>query len=123
MKTLQELYNEVIASEELKKEFLEAGKNGKAEEFIKAHGCDATLDEIKAFLENLTKTDKELSADELENVAGGSCNEKTWIETGISVFSVGIFCAFGAFISATGEITHVGRESEEEGRLCNENKK
>ena len=55
MKTLQELYNEVIASDELKKEFLEAGKNGKAEEFIKVHGCDATLDEIKAFLENLTK--------------------------------------------------------------------
>ena len=56
MKTLQELYNEVIQSDELKKEFLEAGKNGKAEEFIKAHGCDATLDEIKAFLENLTKS-------------------------------------------------------------------
>ena len=123
MKTLQELYNEVIASEELKKEFLEAGKNGKAEEFIKAHGCDATLDEIKAFLENLTKTDKKLSAEELENVAGGGCNEKTLVETGCSIFSVGTFCAFGAIISAIGETTHVGRESEEEGRLCNENKK
>ena len=33
------------------KGIFEAGKNGKAEEFIKAHGCDATLDEIKAFLE------------------------------------------------------------------------
>ena len=74
MKTLQELYNEVIQSDELKKEFLETAKNGKAEDFIKAHGCDATLDEIKAFLEEQTKSDKELSADELENVAGGACN-------------------------------------------------
>ena len=65
MKTLQELYNEVIQSDELKKEFLEAGKNGKAEEFIKAHGCDATMDEIKVFLEEQAKADKELSAEEL----------------------------------------------------------
>ena len=123
MKTLQELYNEVIKSDELKKEFLEAGKNGKALDFIKEHGCDATADEIKAFLEEKAKADKELSADELENVAGGSCNEKTWSETGISIITLGTFCAFCALVSATGEITHVGRESEEEGRLCNENKK
>ena len=75
MKTLQELYNEVIQSDELKKEFLEAGKNGKVEEFIKNHGCDVTLDEIKDFLENLTKEDKELSVDELGNVAGGCGGE------------------------------------------------
>ena len=76
MKTLQELYNEVIQSDELKKKFLEAGKNGKAEEFIKAHGCDATMDEIKAFFKKQTKADKELSVDEFENVAGGTCNDE-----------------------------------------------
>ena len=120
MKTLQELYNEVIKSEELKKEFLEAGKNGKAEEFIKAHGCDATLDEIKAFLENLTKEDKALSADELENVAGGTCNDNTTYEAGYSVFTVGIFCAARAAMSAA--MGHVGQENDDEGRLCTEDK-
>ena len=99
MKTLQELYNEVIQSDELKKEFLEAGKNGKAEEFIKAHGCDATLDEIKAFLENLTKADKELSADELENVAGGTCNGATTIEALSSIVSAGGVCVLTVWFS------------------------
>jgi hypothetical protein len=118
MKTLQELYNEVIKSEELKKEFLEAGKNGKAEEFIKAHGCDATLDEIKAFLEEKAKADKELSADELENVAGGGCNGITSDETVTSIVSFGIACATTAVYSAiTG---HVGQETDSEGRLCSE---
>ena len=119
MKTLQELYNEVIASDELKKEFLEVGKNGKAEEFIKAHGCDATLDEIKVFLENLTKSDKELSTEELENVAGGACNDATGCEAVYSVLSLGMLCvgqAIGSLLSSDG---HVGQENDEEGRLCN----
>ena len=119
MKTLQELYNEVIQSDELKKEFLEAGKNGKAEEFIKAHGCDATLDEIKAFLENLTKSDKQLSADELENVAGGTCNDATGGEAVYSVLSFGVICAGKAIGSLLSSDRHVGQENDEEGRLCN----
>ena len=117
MKTLQELYNEVIASDELKKEFLEVGKNGKAEEFIKAHGCDATLDEIKVFLENLTKEDKALSADELENVAGGTCNDETRKEVGISIFSGGIVCATKALESCFDGSN--GQENENDGRICN----
>ena len=120
MKTLQELYNEVIASDELKKEFLEAGKNGKAQEFIKAHGCDATLDEIKAFLENLTKEDKALSADELENVAGGTCNDVTGSETVTSIFSAGVFCVLEVAVSAA--MGHVGQENDDEGRLCTKDK-
>ena len=119
MKTLQELYNEVIASDELKKEFLEAGKNGKAEEFIKAHGCDATMDEIKVFLEEQAKADKELSAEELENVAGGACNENTGAEVTYSIFSAGIFCAIAVLISAGNSDGHVGQENDGEGRLCN----
>ena len=48
MKTLQELYKEVIASDDLKKEFMEIvgdKENGekKVEEFLKKNGCDATL--------------------------------------------------------------------------------
>ena len=117
MKTLQELYNEVIQSDELKKEFLEAGKNGKAEEFIKAHGCNATLDEIKAFLEEQTKADKNLSADELENVAGGACNDETSLEVLGSISTLGFWCASYAINSAVNG--HVGQENDDEGRLCN----
>ena len=120
MKTLQELYNEVIQSDELKKEFLEAGKNGKAEEFIKVHGCDATLDEIKAFLEEQAKADKELSAEELENVAGGTCNDNTAYEMGYSIVTLGVWCAAKAATSAA--MGHVGQENDDEGRLCTEDK-
>ena len=117
MKTLQELYNEVIKSEELKKEFLEAGKNGKAEEFIKAHGCDATEAEIKAFLDNQAKADKELSVEELENAAGGTCNEATKSEIVTSIFSAGIVCATMAIESATKDSN--GQKNENDGRICN----
>ena len=113
MKTLQELYNEVLAREELKNEFLEAGKNGKALDFIKAHGCDATADEIKAFLEAQTQADKELSADELENVAGG-CNTATTTETVASITV--IFCIACLLKSATNDYDNIN--DDKKGRLC-----
>ena len=74
MKTLQELYKEVIASDELKKEFMEAAndeKNGQknVEEFLKNHGCDASFEELKAFFKE--KSEEELSEEELVAVAGG----------------------------------------------------
>ena len=72
MKTLQDLYTEIMASEELKKAFAQAAKDNKVADFLKAQGCDATEDEFKAFLVEKAKTDKALSEDELENVAGGS---------------------------------------------------
>ena len=116
MKTLQELYNEVIKSDELKKEFLEFGKNGKALDFIKAHGCDATEAEIKAFLEAQTKADKELSVEELENAAGGTCNSKTTGEFHFSIGTFGLGCAAIAIQSAIEG--HTGQKTDEEGRLC-----
>ena len=72
MKTLKELYNEVIKNDELNKEFLEAGKNGKIQEFLKAHGCDVSAEEINTFFDEQTHADKALSLDELEGVAGGN---------------------------------------------------
>ena len=35
MKTIQDLYNEVMANQELKAKFVEALKDGKQEEFLK----------------------------------------------------------------------------------------
>ena len=60
---------------------------------------------------------RELSDDELDNVAGGGRNEKTTGEAAYSLASLGIFCAINAIISAADG--HVGQQTEEEGRLCN----
>ena len=41
MKTMQELYSEIIASDERKKAFVEAMKEGKLGDFLQAHDCEA----------------------------------------------------------------------------------
>ena len=116
MKTLQEMYNEIMANKELKEQFIEAVKAGKQEEFLKAHGCEATLEEVKAFLEAKQKEDAPLSVDELENAAGGTCNQTTILEGMASIISAGTACGVMAAISAG--IGRVGQEKDDEGRLC-----
>ena len=124
MKTIQELYNEIMANQELKAQFIEAAKAGKQEAFLKEHGCEATLEDVKAFLEAKQQEDAPLSFDELENAAGGECNRNTGKETAISILSVGLGCALEVIRSVTGvveETHHVDQEKEGEGRLCNKN--
>ena len=116
MKTMQELYNEVMADKELKAQFVEAANAGKLEAFLKDHGCEATAEEVKAFLEAKANEDAPLSFDELENAAGGACNMTTTEESLFSVFTVGIACAARAIASAAGG--HVGQQSSLEGRIC-----
>ena len=113
MKTLQELYNEIIASEELRTAFAEAAKGGKALDFLKAQDCEVTAEELTAFLKSKTG---ELSDEELDNVAGGGCNDKTKRETLYSCVSLGIYCAEEAWHSALDG--HVGQKTGGEGRLC-----
>ena len=72
MKSLEELYKEVQENEELKKEFISAFKEGKVEEFLKAHDCDASASDVMAFL-NSTK-EETASEDDLAKVAGGGCS-------------------------------------------------
>lgn len=74
MKTVQELYSEIIASDELKKAFVEAMKASKLGDFLKAHGCEATEEEIQEFIEAKAAEDApiELSDEELMRVAGGT---------------------------------------------------
>ena len=50
MKTIQELYSEIMASQELKAQFIEASTTGRQAEFLKEHDCQATADEVLAFL-------------------------------------------------------------------------
>ena len=76
MKTLQDLYTEVMESNELKAAFVQATNDNKIADFLKAHGCEATEDDLKAFFEEKTKDDQPLSEDELENVAGGTAHRR-----------------------------------------------
>ncbi len=74
MKTLQELYKELAASADLRSACSQAIKAGKVPEFIKEHGCDATDEEVRAFL--MDPPSGELSDDELDSVAGGGCLDR-----------------------------------------------
>ena len=70
MKTLEELYKEVMANDELKKEFCSLLPE-EVEGFAEKHGCKATLDEVKAFLIEKSKAEGEVSEEEVEQIAGG----------------------------------------------------
>ena len=75
MKTLQELFDEVMGSDELKRAFVEAMKTTDIESFLKQNGCDATAEELAEFLAQKSASEDtpiELSDDALEAVAGGS---------------------------------------------------
>ena len=71
MKSMEELYKEVQENEELKKEFISAFKEGRIEEFLKAHDCDATSADVMAFV--TSQRDETATEDDLEKVAGGWC--------------------------------------------------
>jgi len=45
MKSLQELHDEVKGDDALKKSFAEAMRESTAEDFLREHGCEATLEE------------------------------------------------------------------------------
>lgn len=116
MKTLQELYNEIVKNDELKKKFTEAAKDNKIVDFAKANGVETTLDEIKAFLEDKQKADMELDPSELENAAGGTCNRYT---VGEAVLSVGLFAGCTVILAVSATEDKVGQSDDEYGRLCN----
>ena len=78
MKTLEELYKEILANEEKKKAYEEAKAAGKLPDFVKENGCEATAEELAPLM---TKDEVfgELSLDELDNVAGGGgCYKYLW---------------------------------------------
>ena len=74
MKTLKELYGEVMASDALKKEYFAAANDGKIDEFLSSHGCDATGEQLGEFMKDPANLPQgELGDDELDSVAGGTC--------------------------------------------------
>ena len=71
MKTLETLYQEVLADEKLKKGFFDAMKENREEEFLRANGCEAEAAEIGDFLLKTYEKQGELADEELDSVAGG----------------------------------------------------
>lgn len=71
MKTFEELFGEIVNSDELKKAYEEAAKSGKdaVEAFVKSHDCDATVEDILKFFKK--QTGEELTEEEMKAVAGG----------------------------------------------------
>ena len=74
MKTVQDLYGEIVASDGLEEDIRRGEKEDKLQDFLKAHGCEATEEEVKEYIETKAAEDTpiELSEDELKNVAGGT---------------------------------------------------
>ena len=119
MKTLQELYNEIMANDELKKGFAAAAQSKDTlVAFAKEHGVETTMDEITVFLEASKAQEEELAPEEMENAAGGACSDKTLIETLTSTISFGVACVVEVCVSAAGG--RVGKEKKKDGRLCND---
>ena len=94
---IQELYGEVLKNEELKKAFSKAVQDKTVEDFLKSHSCEASIEEVAAFLKEQQANAGELADSELDNVAGG-CNgdEALW-----STITLGINCFLDAIESAS----------------------
>ena len=100
MKTPEALYQEVLASDELKKGLAQAAQSPETlETWVRGQGCDATLEQVKAFLEEKQAQTGELSDDELATAAGG-CNKYEAID---SVISLGFGWIGSLIASATGD--------------------
>ena len=69
MKTIEELYNEINASEELKKAVSAIKDKGALADFLKEHGCDASADEFEKFVKS--QSEGEIGDDAAGAVAGG----------------------------------------------------
>lgn len=69
MKTIEELYKEINASEELKKAVSEIKDKGAMADFLKEHGCDASADEFEKFVKS--QNEGEIGDDAAGAAAGG----------------------------------------------------
>ena len=72
MKTIEQLFSEIMKNDELEAKFLSAVKEQKLDEFLKENEVDATKDDFKNFVIKEAQTSGALSDDELAAVAGGN---------------------------------------------------
>ena len=70
MKTIEEMYNEINASEELKKVVSAINDEEAMAEFLKQHGCEASVEEFLKFVK--AQTEGVISDEDAEAAAGGA---------------------------------------------------
>lgn len=113
MKTIDNLYNEILEDENLRKEFLNVAIKGDGvRQFLKDHDCDVTEDELMEYL----KKKRNISDEEMSLITGGksvSINELI-----ASVLTLGTVCAVAAISSATSKGYAAGTGIEGSGMLC-----
>ena len=114
MKTLQELYVEVMNSDALKTEFLALTTPEQVVAFAEKNGCIATVEEIRTFLEEKSAAAGELSDEELAQVAGGKSATKQ--EAILSACMLGAYCLYRAQYSYVNG--KCGTDIQGEGMLC-----
>ncbi|MBO4374920.1 MAG: hypothetical protein J5829_07415 [Lachnospiraceae bacterium] len=69
MKTVEELYNEISASEELQKAVSKISDQTAFIDFLKEHGCEATVEEFADFVRS--QGEGEIGDDAAAETAGG----------------------------------------------------
>ena len=69
MKTIEEMYKEISTSEELKKSVSEIRDKTAMSDFLKDHGCEASVDEFEKYMES--QREGEIGDDAATAVAGG----------------------------------------------------
>jgi len=74
MNNLQEVMQKIGKTPELKDQFLDAVQTGRkaTAAFLHSQGCDVSVDEMMAALDDVLGDDRELAPDEIEFIAGGS---------------------------------------------------
>lgn len=103
MKTLRELCNKVIESEEMKKELAEAFRDEKnvqknVDDFLKKYECEATIEELMEFCKE--QSEDELSAEELRTAVGGAPTKATQLQQKTEASKAMVSSVAVAFASA-----------------------
>ena len=108
MKTLQELYTEVMASDEMKKEFIEAFQTKEAtESALKKYGCEASFEEFQAFMKEKQENDELVSEEDVKAIAGGGSKLKNALfDTGLSLTTYGMGCLVKVAVSEYKALDH-----------------
>ena len=76
MKTVEELYNEISASEELQKAVSQISDQTAFADFLKEHGCEATVEEFADFVRS--QAEGEIGDDAAAEAAGGWSDPRDW---------------------------------------------
>ena len=71
MKTMEQFYNEVMLNDELYESFLASVREEKADEFLKEHEVEGTLEEFERFFAKKLTECGELTDEQLEAISGG----------------------------------------------------